>query len=223
MLRFLFALAVSFMCVASSAFAADVPSLPTKPALAHELPKKPTAKVAFQKPDRLVSIALLPKVIPGSISQLSKDQNQIATASIKVTPDVIELPWTLDPLVATADGGKREGSSGVERNLVTNRPGTNFGSEIIIELTGHVIKTAQATVRLDIHIGSLQKSVLWAADDIKSGVFKITLNEKLEAGPMPSYFPASALAFVTQSGDGHVAMVSLEKVVFKMGVTASPQ
>ena len=221
MLRVLLALALSFVCVASSAFAADVPYEPPKPAKLHVLAKK--AKVALQKPAHLIPIAVLPKVIPGSISQTSKDQTQIATASTKVSPDVIELPWVLDPLVATADGGKREGSSGVEGNLITNRPGTDFGPDVVIELSGHVIKTAQSTVRLDIHIGSLQKSVLWSADDIKSGAFKITLNEKLEAGHMPNYFTASALAFVTQEGDGHVAMVSLEKIVFRMGVTASPQ
>ena len=221
MLRVLLAFAFCVSWVASSAFAADVPYEPPKPVKMHGLAKK--AKVAFQKPAHVIPMAILPKVIPGSITQPSKDETQVAIASPKVSPDVIELPWVLDPLVATADGGKREGSSVAEGNLVTNRPGTDFGPDVVIELTGHVIKTAQSTVRLDIHIGSLQKSVLWAADDIKSGVFKITLNEKLEAGPLPSYFPASVLAFVTQEGDGHVAMVSLEKIVFKLGVAAAPQ
>ena len=221
MLRVLLALALSSICVANSAYAADVPYEPPKPAILHVMAKK--TKVAFQKFAHLIPMAVLPKVIPGSITPTTKDQTQVATASTKVSPDVIELPWVLDPLVATADGGKKEGSSGREVNLVTNRPGTDFGPDVVIELTGHVIKTAQSTVRLDIHIGSLQKSVLWAADDVKSGLFKITLNEKLEPGHMPNYFPASAVAFVTQEGDGHVAMVSLEKVVFRMGVTASPQ
>ncbi len=221
MLRVLLALALSVLWFAPLAFAADVLWVPPKVVKFHVAMNK--AKVAFQKPAHLIPIAVLPKVIPGSISQTSKDQTQIVTASTKVSPDLIELPWVLDPLVATADGGKREGSSGVEGNLVTNRPGTNFGPDVVIELTGHVIKTAQSTVRLDIQIGSLQKSILWAADDVKSGVFKITLNEKLQSGQMPSYFLASAMAFVTQEGDGHVAMVSLEKIVFRMGVSATPQ
>lgn len=218
MRRVLWALALSLVCVVDSAFSADVPYDPPKPVKLHK-----KIKVAAQTPAHLVRVAVLPKVIPGSISQSTKEQTQIAIVSPKVSADVIELPWVLNPLVATADVGKREGSAGVEANLMTNRPGSDFGPDMVIELTGHVIKTAQSTVRLDIHIGSLQKSVLWAADDVKSGAFKITLNEKMKAGQMPNYFPASALAFVTQTGDGHVAMVSLEKVVFKFGVSGTPQ
>lgn len=221
MLQVLLALALSVLWFAPVAFTADLPWVPSKVVKLHVVANKAT--VAVQKPTHLIPVAVLPKVIPGSISEIFKEQTQIAIASTNVSPDLIELPWVLDPLVATADGGKKEGSSGVEGNLVTNRPGTNFGPDVVIELTGHVIKTAQSTVRLDIHIGSLQKSILWAADDVKSGVFKITLNEKLQSGQMPSYFPASAMAFVTQEGEGHVAMVSLEKIVFRMGVSATPQ
>ena len=219
MVRVLLALALSFGCVAGAACAADVPYEPPKPLKVKALTSK--SKIALHRPARLIPVAILPKVLPGSVSQTTKDQTQVATASTKLSPDIIELPWVLDPLVATADGGKKEGSAGVQGNLVTNRPGTDFGPDVVIELSGHVIKTAQSTVRLDIHIGSLQKSVLWRSDDIKSGAFQITLNEKLESGRMPNYFPASVLAFVTQEGDGHVAMVSLEKVVFRMSVTAA--
>ncbi len=221
MLRVRLAFALGFVCVASSAFAADVPYVSYKPLKMKAFIKK--SKVALHRPEQLMPVAVLPKVLPGSITQTTKDQTQVTTASTKVSPSVIELPWVLNSLVATADGGKREGSAAAEGNLVTNRPGTDFGPDVVIELSGHVIKTAQATVRLDIRIGALEKSVLWSSDDIKSGAFQITLNEKLESGPMPIYFPASVLAFVTQQGDGHVAMVSLEKVVFRMGVTAATQ
>ena len=216
MRRVLFAIALSVVCVVDLAFAADVPWVPPVPIKVHK-----KTKVHAQKSAHLIRVALLPKVIPGSISQTANQPTQVAIASSKVPADVIELPWVLDPLVATADAGKKEGSAGTEVHLMTNKTGTDFGPDVAIELTGHIIKTAQSTVRLDIHIGSLQKTVLWNADDVKSGAFKITLNEKLDAGPMPSYFPASALAFVTQSGDGHVAMVSLEKVVFRIGVSVA--
>ena len=216
MWRVLFALALSVVCIVDWAFAADVPWVPPV-----QIKVRKKIKLHAQKSEHLIRVALLPKVIPGSISQPANQPTQVAIASPNVLPDVIELPWVLDPLVATADAGKKEGSAGTEANLRTNKSGSVFGPDIAIELTGHIVKTAEATVRLDIHIGSLQKTVLWNADDVKSGAFKITLNEKFDAGPMPGYFPASALAFVTQSGDGHVAMVSLEKVVFRIGVSGA--
>ena len=225
MRRGLLAVALSVYCIATSAFAADVPYVPElKPSHAMVTKFKPHHKVATVKSSHMVAVAVLPKVMPGSISQPPKIQAKLPMAPTKLpdeptelADDIVELPWVLDPLVALADGGKREGSASVEGNLVTDKARSEIGPEVAIELTGHVVKTAQSTIRLDIHIGSIARTVLWKADEIKSGRFKVTLNDKMAAGPMPSYFPASALAFVTQEGDGHVAMVSLEKIVFRIG------
>ena len=118
-------------------------------------------------------------------------------------------------MTTNADGGKREGSASATANIIVDKPGTVFGPDMIIELEGHVVKTTEATVRLDIQVGDTKKTVSWNADQTKSGIFKITLNEKVPAGVLPALIPVSALAFVTQTGRGHVAMVSLEKIILR--------
>ena len=221
-------LALSLCCIAAPAFAADVPYVPNIPGLVKSqvfIKKiKPLNKVSTRKSAGFVAVAALPKVEPSSISKAPKIQAKLPVAPEK-TPDqssplaeeAFELPWIFDPLVALVDGGKREGSSSVSGNLATNKAGSQFGPEVAIELAGHIVKTAQSTIRLDVQIGSIYRTVLWNDDDVKSGTFKITLNETTPVGSMPDYFPVSALAFVTQVGEGHVAMISLEKIVFRLG------
>lgn len=226
MRRVLLALVLFVSCIAAPAFAADVPYVPEKPVPHVTLIKKikPLRKVVAKESTGLVAVAALPKVEPGSVSQPPKIQGRLPIPTAKLpdqpTPlaeDQVVLPWVLDPLVALADGGKREGSAGVSGNLVPDKVGAEIGPEVAIELSGHVVKTAQSTIRIDVQIGSIHRTVLWNSNEVKSGKFLVTLNETIPVGRMPKYFPASALAFVTQEGEGHVAMVSLEKIVFRLG------
>jgi hypothetical protein len=132
----------------------------------------------------------------------------------------LELSWFLDSLVANADGPKGEGSASLEGNLIIAEPGVITSPYMVIELSGHIIKTPATTVRLDIQIGSVQKTVSWASDEVKSGRFSVTLNAPMRAGQLPGYFPVSALAFVTREGKQGAAMVSLEKVQVRVGKIA---
>jgi hypothetical protein len=214
MLRVLFVFGLCFFYTANLSFAADLPlmieqsqpihhkkkiTFPAKQTALHA--KKTISKKTASKPQL---IALLPAPI---ILPVEKPPTPVAP---RVTNN---LSWVLGPMVANADGGKRESSASATANIVVDRPGDSFGPEMVIELEGHVVKTAQATVRVDIHIGSMKKTLEWKADEIKAGIFKITFNEIIPPGVLPKLIPVSALAFVTQTGDGHAAMVSLEKIM----------
>jgi len=213
MFRVLLALGLSLTCAASIASAADLPLI-----FDQKLPVHRQRPLKYLKTVDL----LVGKTSPNSRLAALPPANTKPAPTVKHSAPVLplapsNLSWTLGPMVANADGGKREGSASATANIVMDKLGTRFGPEMFVELEGHVVKTAQSTVRLDIQIGTLKKSVVWNTDEVKSGTFKITLNEKFAAGSLPAFMPVSALAFVTQTGEGHVAMVSLERIVLRFG------
>ena len=133
------------------------------------------------------------------------------------TGQEIDMAWVLDPLVANADGGKKEDSASVEGNLVVPEPGYVTAPYMVIELNGHIVKTTETTVRIDIQIGGKNHTVTWPADDVKTGKFDISLNADIPEGKLPGYFPVSAIAFVTNAKKGGAAMVSLQKINIRVG------
>ena len=220
MVRYLSACALSMMLVVSSAHSADLPM--SMPRHAHvKQVKKYAHKLASKKPIAVKVATSRPKLIIAKPAPLKAP----VVVGAKPAPDAaalekigsINLSWTLDPLVANADGGKNEGSASVSGNLVIDRPGQKFGPQLTIELIGHIVKTPQSVVRLDIQIGSIKRTVTWDADVTKSGTFKIILDEKVPVGVLPDTLPASALAFVTKDGEGRAAMISLEKINLRVG------
>jgi hypothetical protein len=199
-------LAVMGMCVSSTAQAADLPSLTPKK-VAAPVKKAPKLQKKTKTPSNIGTVT---RALPRSVA---KENN----VSLDPVDTDVNLVWVLDPLVANSDGAKREDSSSVEANLVVTDPGIVTQSDMIIELTGHVVKTTRTTARIDIRIGNSNRTVAWDSDDVLSGKFQITLNQPMSAGQLPDYFPVSALAFVTKDGKEGAAMVSLEKVVVRMG------
>jgi hypothetical protein len=204
MSRVLFYIGLCFLCTASLSFAADLPLIFDKAPPVHHK-KKSTLHVK-----KTVSKPQLVALLPAPTNLLAEKK-----PTPLVPKEMSNLSWVLGPMVANADGGKREASASATANIIVDNPGTNFGPEMMIEIEGHVVKTAQATVRLDIQIGDMKKTVVWNTNEIKAGIFKITMNEKVPPGVLPALIPVSALAFVTQTGDGHAAMVSLEKIMLR--------
>ena len=213
MVRVLFAVVLMSGCAATLVSAADLPYFPVHQAAVH-LKKitKPKVKVA-QSAQKTGPNPLLAAPLPAK----AKLPAPVSTPVSAVSETKQNLTWVLPAMVAHADGGKQEGSASAVGNIVVDKPGPSFGPQIVIELEGHIVKTIQSTARLDIHVGSIEKSLVWNADEIKSGVFKITLIEKAPGGSVPPYIPVSAIAFVTKSGDGHAVMVSLDKIVLHFG------
>jgi len=210
MFRFLSACALSVMFVTSVAQAADLPMQLPKHVHAKIIKKKvkvATAKVAA--PAKHVATVVAPL-------KASAPTPDAKVAAVPAKIDSVNLSWTLDPLVANADGGKNEGSASVIGNLILDKAGQKFGPLMTIELVGHIVKTPESVVRIDIQIGTIKRTVTWNADEVKSGTFKIVLDEKLPVGMLPQTLPASALAFVIKKGDGRAAMVSLEKINLHM-------
>ncbi len=204
--RAVFFLAVCGMCVASTGEAADLPSY---------TPKKITSAVkTTPKPQKAI---VKPRRVAGGKPLKVKSAPKTPKATIEVAARELDLSWVLDPLVANADGAKREDSASIEANLVVTEPGNVSQPLMVIEMTGHVVKTARTTARLDIRVGSTQRTVSWNSGDVQSGRFSISLNAPISEGQLPDYFPVSALAFVTQDGKDGAAMISLEKVVLRFG------
>lgn len=203
---------VGLMCIGWAASAADLPSMPhPKKAQAQTLQQKP--KIKLQK--TAAKRAITKPVKTAKISDLAMVPDEPAVSDRKE----VDLSWVLGPLVATADGPRKEGSASVEGNLIVVEPGYVTSPYMIIELSGHVVKTAGSTARIDIKVAGKSRKVVWDLDAVESGAFTIKLNETLSEGSLPAYFHVSALAFATKTKRGSVAMVSLEKVRIRVGET----
>jgi hypothetical protein len=204
--RWVMLLAVCGMCVSLTADAADLPSFTPKRIAAPEKKAPKLQKRAAKPSSTGVATRSLPKIAP-------KEKK----ASLDPVDVDMNLVWVLEPLIANSDGAKREDSASVEANLVVTDAGRVSQSDMTIELTGHVVKTTRTTARIDIRIGNSNRTISWDSDDVLSGKFQISLNQPMSTGQLPDYFPVSALAFVTKEGKDGAAMVSLEKVVVRMG------
>jgi hypothetical protein len=199
-------LAVCGMCFGCVADAADLPAYTVKKV--ERALKKPAKRIKAEVKAPRVAAVQSPAAV--TVVKLPK-------VAVEPLGDDINLTWVLDPLVANSDGAKLEDSASVEANLVVTDPGYVAEPVMIIELTGHVVKTARTTARLDIRIGDTKRTVSWNADDVQSGKFKISINEPMLEGKLPDYYPVSALAFVTKDGKDGASMISLEKVVVRLG------
>jgi hypothetical protein len=209
--RLFMCVAVMSCCFGTLAAAADLPMTVENPAprRAKAPPKAKAAAVKLKK-----RTAKLPRVA------LAPEDNQAtANSAVETVPKDgdVDMAWILDPLVATADGAKKEGSASVESVLVVIEPAYVPSPTMVIELNGHIVKTAKTTVRIDVRIGDISRTVVWKAEDVQTGKFKIKLTEPMPDGKMPSSFPVSALAIVSKDGNDGAAMVSLEKVIVRLG------
>lgn len=214
MLRYFVVSAFGVMLISPDVYAADLPMSFPKHVFAKPFhAKKLSSKVAILR----INLHKLPrKSVFATKHEITA--NKLASKPVTASPhgdlngSTVDLSWTLGPLVANADGGKNEASASVLGNLVIDKPGAMIGPKMTIELIGHIIKTPDSVVRLDVQIGAVKRTVTWNADEIKSGKFKITLDDVLPAGALPETLPASALAFVTKQGGANAAMISLEKI-----------
>jgi hypothetical protein len=205
-------LAVCGACVASAAFAADLPSYHPKQAnIPHQKKMKPKRA--------LVETHFVVKTKVARMKTIGKTRQ----TETEPTGGEVSMTWQLDPLTANSDGAKREDSASVETNLIVPQSANISNPTMVIELTGHVVKTVKTTARLDIRVGKTYRTVSWKSDDIKADSFKITLSQPIVSDPLPEYYPVSALAFVTKEGKDGAAMISLEKVVVRLGKVRAAQ
>jgi hypothetical protein len=210
--RFLVLMVVSGVGFGSLAGAADLPTL------AHKREPKPV-KAAIVLKKRVAK----PQVVePARASDLEQDLASRPASAEPITT-AIDMSWVLDPLVANADGAKTEDSASVEGNLIVVEPGQVTAPGMIIELTGHLVKTPHTTARIDVQVGSTRRTISWRPDDVQAGKFKIELNATMPEGELPAYLPVSALAFVTNERKGGAVMVSLEKILVRVGQVALAQ
>jgi hypothetical protein len=202
----------SCLCWVPMASAADFPFpsspksvQPVKPAKKLKQQVKKAPKIEVSRKSRPKTVAENPQVVVAP--------KRPAASSLKANDT--DLQWVLGPLVANADGGKREGSASAEANLIVVEPGLVSSSNMIIELSGHVVKTAQTTARIDVRIGDIRRTVSWKSDDVESGRFNIEFKAIMTGSKIPDYLPVSAIAFVTNNSDRGAAMVSLTKIVVR--------
>ena len=210
MIRRFLLLVLSCCVFASLGQAADLPS-------AAVYSKPHAVKIQKKlKPAPTRQVVESPLAKPANVKDREK---AVATRSIPKaeTGREFDLSWVLDPLVANADGGKKEDSAAIQANLVMPEPGYVSAPYMLIELNGHIVKTADTTVRLDIKIDGKNHTTSWPTDDVQAGKFKITLKAAMAEGELPDYFPVSAIAFVTNNSKRGAAMVSLEKINIRVG------
>lgn len=220
----LLAIWVVFTGFGMQAEAADVPSSPRlkvakivklavpRKKAASQLRKAVTFVPKAQKPKPQVAA----ETDPASVTP-PEDEPEVAVVVPDSPSEELELSWFLDSLVANADGPKGEGSASMEGNLIVAEPGYVSSPYMVIELSGHIVKTLATTVRVDVKIGNVQRSVIWNSGEVKSGRFSVSLNAPMSAGKLPGYFPVSAIALVQREGKQGVALVSLERIRVRLG------
>lgn len=127
------------------------------------------------------------------------------------------LTMTLDTLVANADGAKLEASSSMTGDFVIQQPHSLSLPAMVVELSGHIIKTAGSTAHMEVTIGASKKVVDWASADVQSGPFTITMNEAVPNGQLPAPFPISALVLANKDPGGGAVLISLDKIDISLG------
>ena len=219
--RFLSLVATAGFCFGSTADAADLPV----PKVRVMRPVVIVAKPKFKLPAKplkvgdkpaVKSVSAVPPQSPSAVAEVSPPPVE-STPKVLADDASINLSWTLDPLIANADGGKAEGAASAETNLVVDKPGLPCRPSMVIKISGHVIKTPNSTVRVDVKIGKINRTLTWAVDDVHAGRFTVTLNETSPSDKLPAYLPVSAIVMVTKSGEGGAAMVSVERIEVRMG------
>jgi hypothetical protein len=194
------------LCCVPLASAADLPFIKTTD-IAH--PSKPIKKLKKQA-------VKLPQLAVARKPTL-KSQSEMPQSVMLPKASEIDLQWVLDPLVAHADGNRREGSASAAANLIVVEPSETPSPHMTIELSGHVVKTVQTTARIDVRIGNIRRSIIWKTDDVEAGRFKVEFKAAMTEEKLPNYFPVSAIALVTKSGESGAVMVSLQKIVVRLG------
>jgi hypothetical protein len=204
--RLFFLLILGCLCHGPMASAADVPFSKIGGAPQHVKPAAKSKKKAATTPRP-------------ALARKADFKAAIETQQAVVAPksNEMELAWVLDPLVAHADGGKREGSASAEANLVVTQAGFASSPNMTIELYGHVVKTAHTTARIDVRVGGKSHTVEWSSDDVQAGRFNRTFKTTLSEGKLPPYIPVAAIAFVTRQSEGGAVLVTLEKIVVRVG------
>jgi hypothetical protein len=211
-------LAICGVYFSSIAEAADLPSWP--PQHVKSVVKQPNKKALKKTAAKPVKEKKLAAKVPMRVAVEDPATQAVALkrrSKIEHKDDILNMLWVLNPLVATSDGAKNEGSASETANLIVTESDFVAEPEMVIELSGHIVKTVGTTARIDVKIGKNYRTVAWTSDDIQAGKFNISLTEKMPGGQLPAYFPVSALAFVTKPGKDGAAMVSLEKVVLRIG------
>jgi hypothetical protein len=206
------------MFIGSMASAADLPMLKAKPAIKSQKPvTKPKEQAA--KPQNLAAAKAKTRQLkqPSKTVAVQTPEAEAPQAVMVPKAKEIDLQWFLDPLVANADGRKKEGSASAEANLIVLEPGVVSAPYMTIELSGHVVKTFDTTARIDVKVGGQTRSVTWSEDDIKAGRFNTAFKAPMAEGELPAYFPVSAIAFVTNPKKSGAVMVSLEKITVRVG------
>jgi hypothetical protein len=222
MIRVVFAVLACGVWLGSPAGAADLPdsSVFRKPKVAQVRPLRTKKNI-----QPVVAVA---KPVRPAPAEVAEPESAIEPPSVASTeqPDVVIaqkspserlLTWSPGPLIANADGAKNELGVSVEGNLVVDEPGTVTAPYMVIELSGHIVKTQNSTVRIDVKVGKAHRSITWPSDDVHTGKFKEQMTVQIPEGALPAYYPVTALAFVSKTGKGAVAMVSLEKISVRIG------
>ena len=146
-------------------------------------------------------------------------ESAVKPTSVSVVNGVEELSMSmaLDTLVANADGGKTEDSSGFSGEFLIEQPHYVTLPAINIELKGHIIKTAGSTARLEVTIGDTKNSFEWQTNEVVSAPFSKTITTAITKGQLPAPFPVSAIAFVNKAAGAGAVLVSLESIEVKIG------
>jgi hypothetical protein len=136
--------------------------------------------------------------------------------AVKSLPSEINLSMTLPSLTANADGSRNQASASMEGEMIVVKPGDVPLPRMVIELSGHIIKTVNSTARIDVTIGPSSRSFTWAAKDVASGRFTLLMDGQVPGGKVPSSLPVSAIAMVTKDPGSGAVWVSLEEIKVKL-------
>jgi hypothetical protein len=128
----------------------------------------------------------------------------------------IDLSLTLKEMAATADGPRLEGSASIIREWKITDPKSVTLPEIEVTIVGHIVKTPPSVARLDVQIGDIKRSFVWARDEVKSGTYEFKFSEPMPDGKVPSVLPVSAFALVTREPSSNAVLVTIDSIKVKI-------
>jgi hypothetical protein len=120
-----------------------------------------------------------------------------------------------------ANGKQTEAYSNFSGQFEVAQPESAPVKQMLIDVSGLVIKTPGSTAQIELKIGGVTKVVSWAETENVAQVFNETISADLPNGRLPAPFPVEAVATVKRPADGGSVLVSLKEIKVRMGGLAT--
>ena len=143
--------------------------------------------------------------------------NDVSTSSVRalsptVSGQTMSAGIELEGFSATAEGEKTEASATFSGQFLLTQPKRVALQQMRVIMRGLIIKAERSTVRLEVKIGDVAKSIEWTETESKTGRYESVITETIPNGRLSSPLPVSAVATVYRPTGASGALVSIDTI-----------